>query len=165
MSFRPIVFGILLVMFFASSAHEQDQTAPKSNTQQPAPDPWTPAQTVEPAALAKEIAASNATSKPAIACVGFRVLYEGGHIPGASYHGPARTDEGLADLKKWADGLPRTTNIVLYCGCCPLTHCPNLRPAFAALRDMGFTHLRAVIMPTNFATDWADRGYPVEKGN
>jgi hypothetical protein len=53
----------------------------------------------------------------------------------------------------------------VYCGCCPLEHCPNLRPAFEALRAMGFTHLRALLLPTNFYTDWVKPGYPVEKGN
>ena len=53
--------------------------------------PWTRAQMVEPGVLAKELAA---TSRPTIFCVGFQPLYLGGHVPGASYHGPASTPEG-----------------------------------------------------------------------
>jgi len=97
-------------------------------------------------------------------CVGFRTLYEGAHIPGASFHGPAWDAEGIADLKKWAQPLPRSANIVVYCGCCPLTHCPNLHPGFVALNDMGFTHLRVLLIPKDLASDWIQPGYPVSKG-
>jgi len=127
-------------------------------------DPWTSAQTVQPEELAKELSEAKAGERPTIACVGFRVLYEGGHIPGASYHGPASKDDGLADLKKWAEGLRRSANLVVYCGCCPIARCPNLRPAFTALHTMGFTRLRVLLLPQNFATDWAGKGYPVAKG-
>ncbi len=30
---------------------------------------------------------------------------------------------------------------------------------------MGFRHLRALILPTNFYTDWYAKGYPTEKGS
>lgn len=125
-------------------------------------DPWTAAQTVLPADFAKELATTTAT-KSTIVCVGFHALYEGAHIPGASFRGVASTAQGLDNLKDWAKPLPRSANIVLYCGCCPLAHCPNIRPAFLAMRDMGFTHLRVLILPTDFNTDWIARGYPVEK--
>ena len=126
-------------------------------------DPWTTAQLVQPADLVKELSAKDGAA-PTVLYVGFRTLYEGGHIPGASFHGTASTEAGLADLKKWAASLPRTTNLVIYCGCCPFDRCPNIRPAFAALRDMGFTHLRLLVLPKNFATDWVDKGYSMEKG-
>ena len=128
------------------------------------PPPWTLAQSVDAAALAKELADSKAANQPKIVCVGFHTLYNGAHIAGASFHGPASTPQGLDDVKNWAKPLPRTANVVIYCGCCPLAHCPNVRPAFAALRDMGFTHLRVLILPHDFATDWVGPGYPVAKG-
>ena len=97
-------------------------------------------------------------------CVGFRPLYQGAHIPRAVFHGSASSDQGLAELKTWAKTIPKATNVVLYCGCCPLAHCPNLRPAFMAMRDMGFTNLRVLILANDFNTDWIQKGYPVEKG-
>lgn len=101
---------------------------------------------------------------PAIIYVGFHTLFAGGHVPGAAFHGSASTEQGLSDLKKWADTLPRTANLVVYCGCCPFGKCPNIRPAFTALDKMGFKKLRVLVLPTNFAADWADRGYPIQKG-
>lgn len=139
---------------------------PQSNpASAPPADPWTSAQTVQPAELAKEIADPDETKRPTVVCVAPHVLYAGGHIPGALYHGPGMNAQGIDDLKKWAQGVPRSANVVIYCGCCPLERCPNLRPAFTALHAMGFTHLRALLLPTNFYTDWVKPGYPVEKEN
>ena len=128
----------------------------------PPSDPWTAAQTVEPAALAKELAEAKPGDKTTIVCVAPHALYLGGHISGTLYHGPGGTPDGIADLKKWARSVSRSTNIVIYCGCCPMERCPNLRPAFSALRDLGFTHVRALLLPTNFYTDWVKPGYPYE---
>jgi len=127
-------------------------------------DPWTSAQTILPADFAKEIQQKHDPSLK-IVYVGVRTLYAGAHIPGAVFHGPGSTDQGLADLKKFAETLPRDSNLVIYCGCCPLDRCPNLRPAFSSLHDMGFTRLRVLILPTSFAADWIEKGYPVEKGS
>lgn len=129
-----------------------------------ADDPWSSSQTVQPADLVKELAAPAHPDEPAVVCVGFRPLYQGAHIPHAVFHGAASTEQGLAELKTWAKTIPKATNVVLYCGCCPLAHCPNLRPAFVAMRDMGFTNLRVLILPNDFNTDWIQKGYPIEKG-
>ncbi len=126
-------------------------------------DPWTAAQSLQPGELARQLADKNGTP-PTIVYVGFHTLFAGGHIPGATFHGSASTEQGFSDLKKWAEELPRTTNLVIYCGCCPLEKCPNIRPAFTALDKMGFKKLRILVLPTNFATDWADKGYPLQKG-
>jgi thiosulfate/3-mercaptopyruvate sulfurtransferase len=153
--FVAVVFaaGLVAISMRAQSTPSQSQT-----------DPWTVSETVTPANLAKELSDPDPAKRPAVACVGFKFLYDGGHIPGASFHGPGSKDEGLADLKAWAQSLPRSSNVVLYCGCCPLERCPNLRPAFTALHDAGFARLRVLLLPTNFGTDWAGKGYPVEKG-
>lgn len=121
-------------------------------------------QLVQPADLVRELASASADSRPTIVYVGFRALFAGGHIPGATFHGSASTEQGLADIKKWAASLPRTTNLVTYCGCCPFERCPNVGSALALLRDMGFTHLRVLELRTSFAADWADKNYAIEKG-
>ena len=139
---------------FALSA-ASDDSAPN--------DPWSASQTVVPDALAAELSAKEPGKKQMVVCVGFRPLYQGAHIPGASFHGAASTPKGIADLKDWARAVPRAANVVLYCGCCPLQRCPNLKPAFLILRDMGFTNLRVLLLPNNFNTDWIEKGYAVEK--
>jgi thiosulfate/3-mercaptopyruvate sulfurtransferase len=124
--------------------------------------PWTALQTIQPADLAKELA--NSKSAPTVVFVGFQHLYNAGHIKGSQNHGSGGSAEGVAQIKAWASSLPRSTNLVIYCGCCPLEHCPNLRPAFTALHELGFTKLRVLILPTNFEVDWAEKGLPYDKG-
>lgn len=122
-------------------------------------DPWTPSQVITPATLATGLSAS---PKPAVVCVGLKLLYDRAHVPGAVFYGPGQNPNGIADLKNWAGSLPKDTPIVLYCGCCPWSDCPNIRPAFAALKEMGFTNLRVVEIPKDFDHDWISKGYPVE---
>jgi hypothetical protein len=156
--FRP---GTAFSQTAGAAARNQSSAKPAQTAQ---PDPWTNEQTVDPATLAKEIKGP-ASGRPVVVSVSPHALYLGGHIPGAVYEGPGFNAQAIAGLKRWAQHLPRSTNLVVYCGCCPLVHCPNLRPAFRALQSMGFTHLRALILPTNFYTDWYSKGYPTAKGN
>jgi hypothetical protein len=128
------------------------------------PEPWKDSQIIQPAALAARLADAHA-ARPRIYYVGFGVLYRSKHIPGAVYIGPASKDEGLELLKQTVEKLPRSEEIVFYCGCCPLEHCPNVRPAFRLLSEMGFTRARLLLTPTNFQKDWIDKGYPVETGS
>jgi len=127
-------------------------------------DPWPSSETIQPAVLAKMFT-DKYVSLPTVVYVGFRSLYVGGHVPDASFHGTASTEQGLAELKAWAGSLPRSTELVIYCGCCPIDKCPNIRPAYAALSGMGFKKLRVLALPTSFAVDWADKGYPMQKGS
>jgi thiosulfate/3-mercaptopyruvate sulfurtransferase len=159
-----LFIAVVLLAPLTDARQPAQNNAPKAAPQQNAPDPWTPTETVEPADLVKELGDPVPANRPTVVFVGPHFLYDGGHIPGASFHGPGSRDEGIADLRKWAEGLSRSANVVLYCGCCPLERCPNVRPAFVAMHDMGFTHLRVLLLPHNFATDWAAKGYPVEKG-
>jgi thiosulfate/3-mercaptopyruvate sulfurtransferase len=122
--------------------------------------PWSMSEVVQPADLAGELGKG---LKPQIVCVGFQVLYRSAHITGAVYHGAVSKPEGLEDLKQWARGVPRGQRIVLYCGCCPMDRCPNIRPAFQTLKQMGFTRLQVLSLTQDLGRDWADKGFPVEK--
>jgi len=118
---------------------------------------------IQPQELAKLL--KSGSEKPLILYVGFHTLYHGGHIPGAEFIGAVSQEAGKNDLIKRVQPLPRTTFVVVYCGCCPWTHCPNVKPALAQLRSMGFTKARVLYLENNFRTDWADKGYPVATGD
>jgi thiosulfate/3-mercaptopyruvate sulfurtransferase len=122
-------------------------------------EPWG-RNTVAPADLVKELAGAD---KPAIVCTAPSSMYRRARIPGAVLYGPASEPGAITALTAWAKPRPRTSNIVIYCGCCPLAYCPNLRPAYKALADMGFTRVRVLILPDNFGTDWLEKGYPAER--
>ena len=114
---------------------------------------------VEPADLAKQLQSNKA---PTVICVAFPALYHGKHIPKAIYAGPGYKPEGIAVLKQAVAKLPKDTDIVIYCGCCPMVKCPNYRPAYAALKEMGFKQVRVLDVPTNMHEDWFGKGYPAE---
>jgi thiosulfate/3-mercaptopyruvate sulfurtransferase len=125
------------------------------------PEPWTASDVLQPAELA-QLLSNPKSKKPLILCVGFDFLYRQAHIPGAEYHGPGGKPQGLDNLKQRVERLPHSQSIVLYCGCCPWTHCPNIRPAFSTLHEMGFSHVKVLSLPTDFSTDWAKKGFPIE---
>jgi hypothetical protein len=113
--------------------------------------------------LAK-ILQSPKAGRPLLIYVGFRLPYTQAHIPGSEYFGPAANQAVVQQLQKHVQGLARNRFIVIYCGCCPWSHCPNVKPAYAALRDLGFTKLKVLYIPENLGTDWVNKGYPFEKG-
>lgn len=122
---------------------------------------WAASDTIAPDALLKELRGPAPT--PTVLFTGPVFLYRTGHIPGSVLIGPTSTSDGLARLRAWAQAQPRSTRIVVYCGCCPIQVCPNLTPSFAALRGMGFTHVRLLMLPTSFGADWVGRGFPIER--
>jgi len=119
---------------------------------------------MNPDALVKILQSSN-TEKPLIIQVGSHVLYTEAHIPTSEYIGPASREIGLLQLRKRVEPLPRNKSIVLYCGCCPWNHCPNVKPADDALQAMGFTNVKVLYIANNFGADWVDKKYPVAKGD
>ncbi len=118
---------------------------------------------IQPADLAASLK-NTSTPKPLILHVGFRTLYAQAHIPGSEFLGPASDDAGLQLLRSRVAKLPKDSAIVIYCGCCPWDHCPNMAAAYDALHALGFTRVKAVYIADNFGTDWVDKGYPVAKG-
>jgi thiosulfate/3-mercaptopyruvate sulfurtransferase len=119
---------------------------------------------INPDELVK-ILQSSKGGTPLMIQVGSHVLYTQAHIPGSEYIGAASTDSGLQALRKRVEPLPRSKLIILYCGCCPWSHCPNVKPADEALHEMGFTNVKVLYIANNFGADWVDRGYPVAKGD
>ena len=129
---------------------------------QNAADPWPEADLFEPATLAKEIQSAD---PPAVLCVAFPVLYRSKHILHAIDAGPGSKPEGIEALKKAAARFSKDADIVIYCGCCPMAKCPNIRPAYRTLKEMGFTHIRVLNIPTNMHADWYSKDYPSEAGS
>jgi len=118
---------------------------------------------INPEELVKVLKAKG--EKPLLIQVGSHVLYAQAHIPGSEYIGPASSESGLHQLRKRVESLPRSKFIVIYCGCCPWSHCPNVKPADDALQAMGFSNVKVLYIANNFGVDWADKGYPVAKGD
>jgi len=145
-----LVLVLALVTLCGAQAHAQATSIPK-------------ARLINPEELVKMLQASG-KGKPLMIQVGSHVLYAQAHIPGSEYIGPTSTEAGLQQLRQRVSSLPRTKSIVLYCGCCPWGHCPNVKPADDVLQAMGFTNVKVLYISNNFGSDWVDKGYPTAKG-
>jgi hypothetical protein len=117
-------------------------------------EPWKADQLMAPADLAAVINNPKA-KKPIIFCIG-----PGALIKGSLDMGPAKEKKNLEKLKLQLKNLPKDADIVIYCGCCPFEHCPNIRPAFTLLNDMKFSNAHLLNLEQNIKTDWVDKGYP-----
>lgn len=120
-------------------------------------------QLMQPAELIRLLKARPA-DRPVIFQVGSRVMFAQAHIPESVFAGPGVQAAGLQLLEKQVGSISKDKLIVIYCGCCPWTHCPNIGPAYKKLRELGFTNVKVLYLANNFGDDWAAKGYPVEHG-
>jgi thiosulfate/3-mercaptopyruvate sulfurtransferase len=144
---------------FTTSQSNQSEALPALPS-----DPWQVNQLMKPEELVKVLSKS-VGEKPLVFCVGYPVLYQGGHIAGSEFAGPTSKPDGLQKLKQEAESLPRDKQIVLYCGCCPWKDCPNIRPAFRAMQELGFKNVKVLDLPKNLREDWIDKGFPIQKAD
>ena len=105
-----------------------------------------------------------AAARPLMLQVGSRMMFAQAHIPGSFYIGPGSQPSGLQALESKVESSPKSRFIVLYCGCCPWTHCPNVGPAYKKLHDLGYTNVKVLYIASNFGDDWVSKGYPVQSG-
>ncbi len=150
-SFRNLALIVALGFTAVASGLAQSELTPGS------------AQLINPEDLVK-LLQSPKPDRPLILNVGPSLLYMQAHIPGAEYIGAASTSQGIGSLRSRVKPLPHNAFIVLYCGCCPWSHCPNVRPAYDELHKMGFTNVKVLYIANNFGADWVDKGYPTIKG-
>ena len=128
-----------------------------------APPGWSDGEFIDSKTLVGRLDQAKA-GKLLILHVGFNVLYRSKHIPYSLYVGPGNRQDGVEALTRAVAGKPKTTEIVIYCGCCPWSHCPNMRPAMDTLKALGYSRVKALMLGTNFSEDWIQLGYPVESG-
>lgn len=120
-------------------------------------EPWQPRQLMEPAALAATLTSPD-SAKPLVISIGPAAT-----IKTSVAVGPAQEAENLTKLETMLKHVDRNQPLVIYCGCCPFAHCPNIRPAFTLLNKMNFKNPRLLNLATNLKVDWLDKGYPVNE--
>ena len=143
---RRIIHSVIIVLLMLSCGQGKAQK----------PENWTAGQLMAPADLATTLQSKK--DIPVIYNVG-----PGAIIPHSIDIGITSEEENLERFKKAISKLPKTTNIVVYCGCCPYDHCPNVRPAIDVLQKMKFINYHLLDLPHNIKTDWIAKGYPVTK--
>ncbi len=145
---------ILVFLFFAiaTSLFSINQSSALQQN-----DPWTQQQLLAPADLAKVL--NNPKSpQPIVYSIGMQAI-----IKGSIDIGPTMRPENLNVLKQKLSKLSKNSQIVVYCGCCPFSRCPNVRPAMELLRSMQFTNYKLLNLPQNVKVDWIDKGYPMSE--
>jgi rhodanese-related sulfurtransferase len=152
---KPLLLSLIVALVGLTTITAKAQTSPGAA---PALEkyPWTDMELLEPSALAATI--KKGTAKPVILNIG--VVED---IPGARHIGAASKEENITKLKEAVAKSPKNTEVIIYCGCCPFTRCPNAKPAFNTLKAMGFTNVKLLNLSTNLKTDWIAKGYPVVK--
>ena len=120
-------------------------------------DPWTADQLMTPQTLVSIMQANKGNALPVILNIGSVET-----IKGAISIGAVSESDAFAELKKQLKNIKKDKLIVIYCGCCPLTKCPNVRPAFKELTAEGFTNIKVLDLKKNLQTDWVDKNYPMQ---
>ena len=118
-------------------------------------EPWRTDQLMEPKDLAA-VLTNKSFTEPLIINVG-----PSGVIKDAISFGPTHEKENFDKLKEFLSNQKRDRQIVIYCGCCPFEHCPNIRPAFTLLNDLKFINQKLLNLPHNLKADWINSGYPM----
>jgi len=138
---------LLIMMCLVGSVFSQVSAQQKQ-------DPWNESQLMDPALLASRIT-QHKTKDLVIISVGPEAI-----IKGSVDIGPTHEPENLEKLKNYLKKIPKGREVVIYCGCCPFVKCPNIRPAFQLLQEMGFKNAKLLNLPKNIKTDWLDKDYP-----
>lgn len=120
-------------------------------------EPWNENQLMKTENLASRISLAQ-TDNLLILSVGPDAL-----IKGSVDMGAARYPENIEKMRRYLEDVPRDKEVVIYCGCCPFSRCPNIRPAFSLLNEMGFKNPKLLDIPQNIRVDWLTKNYPVQE--
>ncbi len=83
-------------------------------------------------------------------------------IKGAVNIGAVEDAKNQVKLKEYLKQVPKDKEVIIYCGCCPLSVCPNLHPAYNTLKAMKFSNYKVLRLTQDLQEDWIDKGYPVQ---
>lgn len=141
MSFQKsvLVVSILLMSVFASAQQ----------------DPWTKSQLLAPDVLAKKFT-SNAKDIPLILNFGVER-----NIKNAVEVGLVSSPKVFEKFKTDAAKMDKNRETVIYCGCCTMENCPNVRASYIKLKELGFKNVKVLNIITDLNLDWIEKGYPM----
>jgi len=146
------IFTTVLLFFVAQMANAQVSA---SMSMPAAGAPWKSVELMEPGELNAAITAKKAP-----------VIFNTGtveDIKGAIHIGSINEPANLEKFKAALASHSKNTEVVIYCGCCPFGKCPNIRPAYKQLKDMGYTNIKVLNLYVNLRQNWTTEGYPLAK--
>lgn len=117
---------------------------------------WKKEQLMSTKELADKIT-TNAKDKPLVFNVGPMENIKGAVAMGAA------TNVTFADKMKSTLAMENKNKaVVVYCGCCSYSSCPNIKPAYDILISQGFKNTKVLELPEGIKPDWVAKGYPME---
>lgn len=140
---RHLIFLISAMLTFSNGLMAQQNQ-----------EPWNSTQLLEPATLASKIS-QNQTNNILILSVGPDAV-----IKGSVDIGSTQEKENIKKMKSYLKNVPKDKEVIIYCGCCSFDKCPNIRPGFNVLKDMGFKNTKLLNLPKNIKVNWIDKNYP-----
>lgn len=140
---RHVIFLFSVMLTFSNGIFAQQNQ-----------EPWNSNQLLEPATLASRINQGQ-TDNLLILSVGPDAV-----IKGSVEIGPAQEQANIKKLKSYLKNVPKGKEVIIYCGCCPFNKCPNIRPAFKVVKDIGFKYPKLLNLYKNVKVDWLDKDYP-----
>lgn len=117
-------------------------------------DPWTESELLNPEILANKIN-NKQLKNTVILSIGFDAI-----IKNSVDIGAGNQAENITKLKTYLKSVKKNKEVILYCGCCPLAKCPNMRPAYKAVKELGYKNAKVLNLVQNIKTNWLDKGYP-----
>jgi hypothetical protein len=118
--------------------------------------PWAQDQLMQPEELVKILKDAKA-KKPVIINTGTMR-----NIKTALKYGPVSDPKGLDQFKAEVTKIAKEKEIVIYCGCCKMGHCPNVQPAYEHLKSNGFSKVKVLNLEEDLVFDWVNKGYPMD---
>jgi thiosulfate/3-mercaptopyruvate sulfurtransferase len=76
--------------------------------------------------------------------------------------GPMNSIFAKDKIQNALSGTDKNREIVVYCGCCSYANCPNIRPAFEKVQELGYKKVKVLEIPEGIKPDWVAKGYPME---
>lgn len=77
--------------------------------------------------------------------------------------GAVSTEAGFKKFRYEVSKISKDKEVVVYCGCCTASNCPNIRPAHKYLLEQGFKKAKILDIPTGIKEDWVQKDYPLEE--
>jgi hypothetical protein len=118
---------------------------------------WEASQLIESADLYKLISTTSKTPKPIIYNIGSME-----NIYSAIKMGEPSKEESKKKIKEHIKTISPNRLVVVYCGCCSSDHCPNIKPAYDYIQQLGHSNVKVLNLPTSLAVDWTNKGYPLD---
>ena len=85
------------------------------------------------------------------------------NIKTAKFVGRGTSVTSIDKMKSELSMENKSKTVVIYCGCCSFSSCPNIKPSFDALVAAGFKNTKVLEIPEGIKPDWVAKGYPMEE--